>query len=743
MRNWNMSLEPRKYQRDALEHALGRQRSVCCLPTGTGKTLVGALWLQNLMESSTIRRALILEPTRLLVKQVALYYMDKGGIEVQSIDGSIPPEHRKSLWQEPVVVATPESAYNDRHWLDFDAVLVDECHHTVGKDAFAKLMDVMDSPYRLGLSATVPQKRRPEIESYIGRIRQWNWSDPEIERYMPDWIGEVYEAELDESESQALELIRSLPSRGFGTGLLERFLTRDGTLALVETLSRHGKLANEFGGLILPVIQGEPKRLHKLTSLQQLLDDHDFSKAIIFVERRVLAMHLAETFRGLNPALLLGRSKIGQQEALEQAKSAETRLIIATSAGEEGIDLPEADLLVAWGNVASEIRFIQRHGRIMRGNQFKFATFIVTPATSDFDSFVKGIERAQESGQINIEEAFGWEPSILWPKTTWWQVTESLRGQGRPLRAIGEVLGIRDQMVSRVIQGAVKRGRIFYIYDVFRIATDIAGEYLTYYAQFPDTKPVSARLRAIANESREIRSPLALSRSLASLLVSCPPEIVDSLTRRLTNKLSKFSIKAKGILPTLADDTGSFVGDAKKAEKISQQRIYLLSEDAGRIAEFLPDQVAPYEQFSENPAAYTVSPMRQAKSGRIDKRPDLSSYRDSIKANPRQFWETSIQRGWDDNTPGYTLGSKSIALEYYFFPGTPEVFATTVANMCGFLKWRDILIASLNKCSHCGGQGAWKCPHCSGKLCLNCWKAEAIHGGICWQLVEYGPPVTK
>ena len=41
----------------------------------------------------------------------------------------------------------------------------------------------------------------------------------------------------------------------------------------------------------------------------------------------------------------------------------------------------------------------QRHGRIMRktGNVLKFATFIVTPGTSDFDSFVKGIERAQAS----------------------------------------------------------------------------------------------------------------------------------------------------------------------------------------------------------------------------------------------------------------------------------------------------------------------------------------------------------
>jgi len=178
------------------------------------------------------------------------------------------------------------------------------------------------------------------------------------------------------------------------------------------------------------------------------MDDHDFRKAIVFVERRALAVHLAEQFQSLNPVLFLGRGKVDQEQALKQAKLPETRLIVATSAGEEGIDLPEADLLVAWGSVASEIRFIQRHGRIMRkaGSGLKFATFTVTPGTLDFDSFVKGLERAQASGQINIKEAFGWEPSILWPKTTWWHVTESLRGQGQPLKTIGETLGVREQM---------------------------------------------------------------------------------------------------------------------------------------------------------------------------------------------------------------------------------------------------------------------------------------------------------
>ena len=509
-------------------------------------------------------------------------------------------------------------------------------------------------------------------------------------------------------------------------------------MALVDTLQKQGKLSKRFGPAILPLLVSNPNRIHKFEALKQLMDGHDFRKAIVFVERRALAVYLAEQFQSLNPVLFLGRGKVDQEQALKRAKLPETRLIVATSAGEEGIDLPEADLLVAWGSVASEIRFIQRHGRIMRkaGNGLKFATFVVTPGTADFDSFVKGLERAQVSGQINIEEAFGWEPSILWPKTTWWHVTESLRGQGQPLKTIGETLGVREQVALRVIQGAVKRGRIFYVYDVANIATSIARWYLTWYAQFPDIRPIAPRLNSLAKELSDSPSPLVLSRTIATLLASCPPEIAESLVKRLRPKFSKFSPKVLYSANT--------AGDKSRDERISRQRIYLLSEEAQHIAQFLPNQVASHEEFSEEPSINIVTQMRKTKKGGLDKRilSGLWFYGESVGGDPKQFWET-IKAGWDDDAPGYTVGFRSPALEYYFFPRNAEVFAATISNMCGLLRWRDILTVGLNKCSRCGSYGAWICSHCSKVLCANCWESEISHGSLCWQLDEFGAALTK
>lgn len=484
--SFSIGVEPRDYQIEAVEWAVERQRAVCCMPTGTGKTLVGLLWVKELVERGLARRILLLEPTRLLVNQIAQYYSDKGGVECEPVDGRLPPQVREGRWQSPLVVATPHAAYNDRHWVHFDAVVVDECHHTVGQDAFAKLMDELDFPYRLGLSATVPTARVPEVVSRIGEIRRWSWEDPSIRPHMPAWVGELYEADLCPEELAVLEHIRNSSGGGLSGTLLERYLARDGSAALAETLAGANRFGRMYGPVLLPLLPSPRDRLHKMASLREIFAGHEFTKAIVFVDRKVIAHAVAAAFPELNPVLLLGGSdKRWQGQALRAARDTKCRLVVATRVGEEGIDLPEADLAVSWGSVASEIRFVQRHGRIMRRSgaslakapgRLKFAAFIVTPDTVDLDSFVAGLERAQSSGHLKVEETFGWEPSILWPKTTWWHLTESLRGKPQPLAALGQFFGLPETKTEALLSGVLRKGRVFYFYDVQRIARDFVAE---------------------------------------------------------------------------------------------------------------------------------------------------------------------------------------------------------------------------------------------------------------------------
>ena len=71
-------IELRPYQKEAVEHALKLKRSVLVLPTGTGKTIIGAFFLKDLFSKGLIKRALVLVPTRILVEQTHKVYRQLG-----------------------------------------------------------------------------------------------------------------------------------------------------------------------------------------------------------------------------------------------------------------------------------------------------------------------------------------------------------------------------------------------------------------------------------------------------------------------------------------------------------------------------------------------------------------------------------------------------------------------------------------------------------------------------------------
>ena len=109
-------------------------------------------------------------------------------------------------------------------------------------------------------------------------------------------------------------------------------------------------------------------------------------KAIIFTQYRDSAKRIHEVLsqiRGLKPMIFVGqakRSEIGlsqkeQKKVIEDFKSGEINLLISTSVGEEGLDIPAVDLVVFYEPVPSAIRHIQRRGRT--GRQEKGKVFVL------------------------------------------------------------------------------------------------------------------------------------------------------------------------------------------------------------------------------------------------------------------------------------------------------------------------------------------------------------------------------
>ncbi len=458
-------IELRPYQKEAVEHALRLKRSVLVLPTGTGKTIIGAFFLKNLFSKGLIKKALVLVPTRILVEQTHKVYRHLG-IDSEVIYGIHPKHKREEMWRRAkVAISTPETVYSDLELVKVDAIVVDECHHAVGDDAYAKVLKELECDYKLGLSAYIPKRRRSEIECLIGEIREWTTSD--VKPFIAEWIADVFETRFNRREMEIYDEIDRRRSSARGSEKLIytsalKFFAKDGALALKDSLSRQNKLSkllNDLRDVVLKL-----RDLHKLKYLFRALELYEgFSKAIVFVERVIIAKKLVEILSketDYRISLIIGRQRERMKDMLEEAKQAD--VIVSTSAGEEGVDLPTADLLINWSNTSSPLRFIQRHGRIMRkaGRVVKFVVYLVTPDTIDTDDLIASIDQAKKIIDINVDKDVLVE---LWKKSRRHRIVEEL-SIPMPMEWIQQMSGRTQSEVRFALKKSVEEGELIYIY---------------------------------------------------------------------------------------------------------------------------------------------------------------------------------------------------------------------------------------------------------------------------------------
>ncbi len=469
-------LVPRDYQKEAVEWALKKKKAVICMPTGTGKTLIAALWIKEIIKRREANKILVLEPTRFLVEQTH-NFLTKQKINSSPLHGSLPSWKRDESWKKPVIVATPEIIVAEwKKFLTekFDAIVIDECHHTTGKDAYKTVITQYDFKLRLGLTPYIPSKRKKEIIENIGTIKCWSWKDPRIKAYLPIWQTEIYEAPLNKHETLLYEALNEEWGKTQGKlkaliGNAIRWFVRDGLLALVETIQRSRKLREAIYRNIEKYL-GMPgtRKAHKLDALQRVLEDHEgFQKTIVFVDRIIIAQYINEEVSNYNPVMILGRKRIDPRKALISAKKKDKKIIISTSAGEEGIDLPEADLLVIWSNTSSPLRFIQRMGRILRAVtkqkwRPRWIVFITTPETIDTDSLIDGLLEARKAGAtLDVEPE---TIEYLWSLSEKRKFLTILEKKPLPIEVLAKAAGAPLEKTRLSVKWMLEKGFAAYIY---------------------------------------------------------------------------------------------------------------------------------------------------------------------------------------------------------------------------------------------------------------------------------------
>lgn len=144
------------------------------------------------------------------------------------------------------------------------------------------------------------------------------------------------------------------------------------------------QLANskELGNAYLLLIQLHEKNIEhpkfaklKEVILQEIKRKANL-KAIVFSQYRDTGYKINQIFTamGLKSKTFIGQAKrktdgltqIEQQAILREFKQDKINILVSTSIGEEGLDLPEVDLVVFYEPIPSAIRKIQRQGRTAR-----------------------------------------------------------------------------------------------------------------------------------------------------------------------------------------------------------------------------------------------------------------------------------------------------------------------------------------------------------------------------------------
>ncbi|MDB2264540.1 DEAD/DEAH box helicase [Halorubrum ezzemoulense] len=347
----DLATDLRDYQETWVETFLDRKSGVYVGPPGSGKTVAGIATI-----AAVGGETLILVPSRELADQWREELLEHSTVDPADIG----LYHGGTKEIRPVTIATYQIAGMDRHRSLFDSrewglICFDECHH-VTAPVYSRTAE-LQSKHRLGLSATPVSETGSEEEIYtlIGQPIGADWDalfeagfvqEPEVEiRYVP-WRDETARNKYAAADGRdRRRLAAENPAKVEEIRYLLAAHRDKKTLVFVEYLDQGAAIADALG---VPFISGETPH-------------HE--RAELF--RRFRADGEAEGSGG-------------------GAADDDLDVLVVSRVGDEGIDLPNAELaVVASGLGGSRRQGSQRAGRTMRPTGSALVYVLATRGSSE------------------------------------------------------------------------------------------------------------------------------------------------------------------------------------------------------------------------------------------------------------------------------------------------------------------------------------------------------------------------
>ncbi len=329
--------ELRPYQLDAQAKfrngLLDTGRGQVVLATGMGKTVVMAELVADLLRDGLIRdgRVLVLADKRELIRQlqVGFWYQLPKWVPTHLLTG----DEKPSFW-EGITFATVQSVQSSIDDLpEFGLVLVDEAHH-IGSPTFRRVIEAIRPPMLGGVTATPWRGDNFDIDEVLGK--------PLVRLGIADGLRNKYLCEVD-----------------------YRLLADNVDWKTVQEASAHGYSINQLNKrLIMPTRDDEAAR-----EIAGIFRKEGRRGGIVFSP----TVEHAESFAGSLRAYQLRAEAISSQQDVRERdklmasfRRGDIDILTSVDLFNEGVDVPDVDLIAFMRATHSRRIFVQQLGRGLR-----------------------------------------------------------------------------------------------------------------------------------------------------------------------------------------------------------------------------------------------------------------------------------------------------------------------------------------------------------------------------------------
>jgi superfamily II DNA or RNA helicase len=372
----------RDYQREAVALMrsaltdLGRAQIV--LATGLGKTVVMAEVVADLLRDDRVEhgRVLVLAHTRDLVEQLHRSFWPQlpKWVRTEHLSGT----ERPRLW-DGIVFATVQSVASCLDQLPpFGLVVIDEAHH-IGASTFQRVVEAIRPRMLAGATATPWRGDGFDIDRTLG--------PPVLQYGIADGL-----------------------RRGFLSEVDYRLCADNLDWNAVQEMSRHRYSLSQLNKrLIIPTRDEQAVR-----RIREVFDGEGRRAAIVFCPSVVHATEFAAMLRryDFRAEAISGEMEPRQRELLmSRFRAGEMDVLTSVDLFNEGVDVPDVDLVVFLRTTHSRRIFVQQLGRGLRASPRKDKV-VVLDFVSDLRRIAEVVEldRATQGGPV---ERLGLGPRLI------------------------------------------------------------------------------------------------------------------------------------------------------------------------------------------------------------------------------------------------------------------------------------------------------------------------------------------